>query len=206
MRMTRLYLSGRLYDLLIEPLVGNIRRYIERTVAENDLSPVLDICCGTGTQSHILKAGGNQVFGLDISMKAVRYAVWKNPHVAVICADAKRIPFKPAFFKSIVLSFSLHDKSPNIRFSIVEEAKRMLAPEGRIIFVDFESPRDKRSRWGSVPIRLIERAAGREHFRNYRDFLCQGGLRSLLSKHRLVEVSRKDAGWGNLAVVAAGKA
>ncbi|MBN1221742.1 MAG: class I SAM-dependent methyltransferase [Candidatus Aminicenantes bacterium] len=201
--MTRIYLSGRLYDWFIEPLVGNIRQYVGRLVSEYELSPILDICCGTATQTHILNSKGYRAFGLDLSLQAVKYAVWKNPQVPVICADATQSPFKKASFKGIVLSFSLHDKSPAERNVIMVEAKRLLDPGGKMIFVDYECPWSRRSRLGAFPLYLIELTAGGAHFRNYRQFLKQGGLRSFIRMHDLIEVSRQDMAWRTVAVAVA---
>jgi hypothetical protein len=50
---------------------------------------------------------------------------------------------------------------------------------------------------------MIEWIAGREHFRNNRQFLRQGGLRAFIQRHRLVEVERSNIAMGAIAIVLA---
>lgn len=201
--MANLFLSGRLYDWLIEPLVKGLRRKITDIVMRSGLFPILDICCGTGTQLHLLKSGKEVLIGLDLSLPALKYALHKYPAIPFICADAENIPFKGTSFKGIIISFASHDKSSQVRDDIINEAKRLLKPEGRIVLVDFENPWSRRSRIGSVLVYLIERSGGGEHFRNNRQFLREGGLRSFVKKHDLIEVERHDVELGALAIVVA---
>jgi len=201
--MANLFLSGRLYDWLIEPLVVGLKRKITRIINKHDLFPILDICCGTGSQLHLLQSRKHHVTGLDLSLSALKYALYKYPGIQFVCADAVQIPVKGASFKGIIISFSLHDKASCVRDDLMNEAKRLLVPEGRIILVDFENPWNRKSRVGSVLVYLIERSAGGEHFRNNRQFLRDGGLRSFIEKHELIEVERYDVELGVLAIVVA---
>jgi len=201
--MRNLYLSGRFYDWLIEPLVFSLKVKVERLFKQMDLFPALDICCGTGTQLHLLQSGEAKLIGLDISLSGLTYASHKYPRIPFVCADAASLPFKEVSIKGILISFSLHDKSPRIRDELMNEAKRLLKPGGRIIFVDFEQHWSLKSRVGSVFVYIIERLAGSEHFRNNRQFLRAGGLRAFVQKHDLIEIKRYDVEWGALAVVVA---
>jgi len=201
--MANLFLSGRLYDWLIEPLVKGLKGKISRIVMRSGLFPILDICCGTGTQLHLLQSDVKGLIGFDLSLPALRYALHKYPKIPFVCADGASIPFKGASFKGLVISFSLHDKSSQVRDDLMNEAKRLLKPEGRIVFVDFENPWSSKSRVGSVLVYLIERTGGGEHFRNNRQFLREGGLRSFIKKHELIEVERYDVELGALAIVVA---
>jgi len=201
--MRNLYLSGRIYDCLIEPLVLGVKGKVERLIKHRNLFPVLDICCGTGTQLHLLQSGGAKLIGLDISLSGLTYASHKYPRIPFVCADAASIPFKEASFKGILISFSLHDKSPRVRDELMNEAKRLLKPGGRIILVDFEQPWSIKSRAGSVFVYIIERLGGGDHFRNNRQFLRAGGLKAIVQKHDLIEIKRYDVEWGALAIVVA---
>jgi hypothetical protein len=54
---------------------------------------------------------------------------------------------------------------------------------------------------GNRPITLFfEIMAGREHFRNYRDFISWKGLPNLISKQNLMVVSKKIISGGNIAL------
>jgi demethylmenaquinone methyltransferase/2-methoxy-6-polyprenyl-1,4-benzoquinol methylase len=176
---------------------------IARYVAEHNLSPILDICCGTGRQGYLIGINRQNIIGLDRDRKMVQYAQSKYPSIPFICADAADIPLKNAYFKGIVISYSLHDKPPELRTKMLSEAKRLLAPEGKMILVDFELPWNRWSRLAGIFTYLIERTAGKEHFRNSRQFLKQGGLRALIKQNGIVEIERYDIELGNSSMVIA---
>lgn len=199
----QLYVQGRLYDWLIEPIVKGIKNKVAYYFQKYGLFPALDICCGTGTQCHFLGNINAQVYGFDIDPKIVEYASLKYPQRTFVCADAVNVPLKDHSFKGVLISFSLHDKTTEAQDKIMNEAQRLLNPEGAFIFVDFEKPWNTRSKRGAVISFMIERIAGSEHFRNNRRFLERGGLRSFIQRHRLVEVERSNVEMGALAIVVA---
>jgi hypothetical protein len=55
----------------------------------------------------------------------------------------------------------------------------------------------------SLYIYGIERMAGKEHFRNGRQFLQQGGLRSLIQQNGIEEIERHDIELAHTSVVVA---
>ena len=71
------------------------------------------------------------------------------------------------------------------------EARRVLTREGRIIILDFENPWSWLSRVGHMVVSGIERLAGKEHFRNGRQFLVNGGLQAFLPEHGLRVLERR---------------
>jgi ubiquinone/menaquinone biosynthesis C-methylase UbiE len=192
-----------LYDGILEPFLKPIKKKVASLAAQSDLFPVLDICCGTGRQCCWMAFKGGPVFGLDINFKLMRYASSRYPGPLFICADAAHLPFPDSAFRGMTISFALHEKSPKIRPLILAEAKRVLAPGGRIILVDFEKPWNKKSQRASAYTRLIEAVGGKRHLRNSRDFLERGGLRGLIKENGLREVERYDIEAGALGIVEA---
>lgn len=197
----KLYISGRLYDWLIEPSVKRIKRKVALYFQTYDLFPALDICCGTGTQCQILGKKNPNVYGLDFDQRMVGYAAKKYPQRSFICADAAKICFRNNSFKGVIISFSLHDKTSETRDEIMKEAQRLISSGGTVAFVDFENAWNIRSKFGSVLSFMIERAAGGEHFKNNRQFLKQGGLRAFIQRHQLVEIERYNIELGAIAIV-----
>jgi ubiquinone/menaquinone biosynthesis C-methylase UbiE len=123
--------------------------------------------------------------------------------VPFVCGDAAHLPFKDGSLRAVSVSFGLHDKSAELRSAILQEARRVLGPGGKLIAVDFEDPWNVKSTLGMLFGRAIERLAGREHFANGREFLKRGGLRGFLRKGGFVEVSRRDVATGSLGIVVA---
>lgn len=195
------YPPGRLYDLAFRRMMRRLRRRVARIVEGQGLYPWLDVCGGTGDQ--LRGRAGNLAIGLDLDFGMVRYAAARAPGVPFVCADASRLPFKAESTRAVSVSFGLHDKSPELRTAILAEARRVMGPDGRLIAVDFENPWNAGSRAGAFFVRTVERLAGGQHYRNGREFLRRGGLRTLLRDNGFVECDRRDVEAGSLSVVVA---
>ncbi len=206
------YPPGLVYDLAFRRMFRGFRRRVSRTVEKEGLYPWLDVCSGTGDQlrEHArVEASAHEThpaklaLGLDMHFGFVRYAAARAPGVPFVCGDAARLPFKNGSLRAVSISFGLHDKSAELRLAIIREARRALGPDGKLIAVDFETPWNARSRAGALFAQAIERLAPREHYRNGREFLANGGLRAFLRDSGFVEVDRRDVEAGSLAIVVA---
>ena len=200
--MRRFFIGGLIYDGFLEPPLKNIKKKVAHFVSRYDLYPVLDICCGSGVQCfRIFGNSRGGVYGLDLDRKMVRYAVSKYPHIPFVCADAASVPFKDNSLRGVILSYALHDKPPEKRTEILQEVKRLLNPEGKIVFVDFEPPWSMKSRVAKLYVWGIEKMAGKDHFQNGRQFLLAGGLRAFLRRNGLEEVERHDIESAHTSIV-----
>ncbi len=200
--LRRFYLGGLLYDWILEPSLGNIKKKVAQFVSRYDLYPVIDICCGSGVQCNRLIENLG-VFGLDLDDRMIHYASSKYPRIPFLCADAASIPVKDSSVKGAILSYAIHDKSPEMRTRILQEVKRILYPVGKVLFVDFECPWNRISRMASLYIYGIERMAGKDHFRNGRRFLSDGGLRFFLEQNGLEEIERYNVDLAHTGIVVA---
>ena len=199
----RFYLPGLIYTGILDVPLRGIRQAVCELTLKNNLFPLLDLCCGPGTQTSLLRRRGSAALGLDLNLRMLKYAVSRRQGAPFLCADALQTPFRPGTFRGIVISFALHEKEPAFRTRLLEEAKRILAPGGRLALVDFERPWDGSSKLAYLYISAIERLAGRGHFQNGRDFFRRGGLRTLLRESGLREVERRDNAAGTCALVLA---
>jgi demethylmenaquinone methyltransferase/2-methoxy-6-polyprenyl-1,4-benzoquinol methylase len=201
--LRRFYIGGLLYDLALEPPLNKIKKRVAHFISRYDLYPVLDICCGSGRQCFRLERNGNGVYGLDLDIGMIHYALSKYPHIPFMCADAANIPVKDSSVRGVILSYALHDKFPETRSRILREVKRILSHDGKIVFVDFKIPWNKKSRMASFYIYGIERLAGKEHFENGRQFLKQGGLDHFIRQQELEEIERHDVDMAHTSIVVA---
>jgi len=195
------YLPGRLYDLAFSRMFKGVRDWVARAIDGDRLYPWLDVCCGTGDQ--LRRRDGGPAFGLDLSFGFIRYAAARAPDVPFICGDAARLPFRGGSLRAVSISVGLHDKDCDLRAAILAEARRVLAPGGRLIAVDFERPWSAASMAGTLFTRAVERLAGRDHYGNGREFLRRGGLRAVLAGNGFTEVARRDIAFGSLGAVIA---
>lgn len=190
--MRKISLNPLIYEWAIEPLLGKVKGKIARLISKYQLDPVLDLCCGTGRQAHLIAGEHDRIYGLDMDFSMLFHAQKKYPGVYWVRGDAGQIPFKNDAYKGVILSFALHEKTEELRLEILREVQRILSPEGLVIILDYENPWDRRSRIGSVFNWLIERAAGGEHYKNFKQFLSKGALSSFLSEFGLIKVKSYD--------------
>lgn len=196
---------GHFYDCFIGTFLKSMRSRVALYIKEHGLFPVLDLCCGTGTQCSIISQSGSNVFGIDHDCGILHYAALHYPNLPFVCADAGSLPFKSAFFRSLIISYSLHEKTPAMRQKMIKEVLRVLKPESKIIFIDYETPWNFSSRIGRVFTFIIEKMAGKEHFRNCQQFLNWGGLRDFVQRSRLKELESIPIALGNSRILIAKK-
>jgi len=174
------YVHGWIYDIFLSTALNKTREYAADYINRTSLFPALDLCCGTGAQCRKIQRG--KIYGTDIDLKILEFAKSRMPYVPFICSDGIDLPFKEDQFKSVVIAYALHEKSLEVRHKMMQEVKRVLEWEGKLIIIDYENPIDLQSRLGRILTYFIERNAGKDHFQNGQQFLKQGGLRKFLSE------------------------
>jgi len=172
---------ARFYDLLLWPFLCRIRRDVARIVRDSRCTDVLDVCCGTGRQLRDLSRAGPR-------------------EISLFMGDACALPFTASSFNAAIVSFALHEMPADRRGGIVSEAMRVLAPGGCLLLVDYAEPRTARARFAHGFIRVIERLAGEEHFRNFLDFMRRGGLEGLATLYGLEPVLIRKHALGAIGI------
>jgi ubiquinone/menaquinone biosynthesis C-methylase UbiE len=194
---------AKLYDALFEPLNSGLRKIGMKMFPPKEGMAVLDIGCGTGAHlEHYQKAGCN-VFGIDQSPSMLQVARDRLGESAnLYMGDASNMPYPDKEFDLIIFFTVLHEMPRAVRSAVINEAKRTLKEEGRILLVDYNpGPIRPLKGWlyKSI-IAIVEFAAGGEHFRNYRDFIVNEGLPALASAHGLSVDKEKIVSGGNIAL------
>ncbi|MFC0117278.1 23S rRNA (guanine(745)-N(1))-methyltransferase [Pseudoalteromonas xiamenensis] len=115
----RAFLAAGHYSFLQSELVEKVKQY--------NVHALLDMGCGEGFYTQALKVDDlTQVYGLDISKAAVRYAAKRYPDCHFAVASCKQTPFNDCLFDGIISVFAP---------LFVEEAHRLLSEAGLIIQV-----------------------------------------------------------------------
>ena len=112
------------------------------------------------------------------------------------------MPYPDGIFDLVIAFFALHEMPASIRSKVVNESKRVMKKDGRILLVDYH-PGPIRFPKGwilKIMITCIEMAAGQKHFRNYRDFLARRGVFPLITGHRLSVERKKITTGGNIGL------
>ena len=105
-----------------------------RALAEIAPRPrLLEVGIGTGRISLPLAAAGIRVVGIDLSAKMLAVLRSKRAEIAVVRAEADRLPFRASAFDAALFSHILH-LVPDVEQTL-EESVRAVRPGGRLILV-----------------------------------------------------------------------
>lgn len=195
--------SARNYDKYVEPFNTVVRQIGLRMYPPQEGMRVLDVGCGTGTNLSLHHPAGCEVFGIDLSPEMAEMARKKlGDRAEILLGDASHMPYEDNFFDLVTTMMTLHEMPDLIRSKVMSEMIRVLKPNGHMLITDFHpGPIRFPKGWMYKSIALVfEIAAGREHFKNYRHFLANGGLPSLIIGNRLNLEKKKIVSGGNLGL------
>ncbi len=167
--------TAKIYDPILYFALKNIRQDIIRLIPNHD-ARILDLCCGTGDQLKKLSdAGFNNLTGVDLSTEMLKVARKGNKIANLLKCDVQHTGLPDASFDIIIISFAVHEKPAPMQNNMLAEAKRLLAPDGQLFLVDF-SLDDQAKMISKVAAGMIERMAGKEHYRNFKSYVNKGGM------------------------------
>jgi len=177
--------SGIFYSTFIDPLLKPMRRKIAGLIEPGE--NILDVACGTGAQIFELAEKASNAVGVDLSESMIKKAnnskrTRKKRNTHFFVADAANLKeFSKKEFDIAMMSLALHQFSPEMYTSILEEMKRV---SKKIIILDYAVPLPKN--YVGTGSRWAEFMAGRDHYRNFKKFYKNGGLNSILPKNNLL--------------------
>lgn len=184
---------AKIYDPLLYLAFKQIRIAVMKALLKYKDKPILDLCCGTGDQLKFLsKNGFRNLHGLDISDSMLKIARKGNCPIKIYTEDATKTGLKSGSVTVIIISLAIHEKDRNTQENMVSEAHRMMKKNGLLLIVDFVF--DERTLLpAKLGIVLIERMAGKAHYRNFRSYIKNDGLSSLLKpeKFEFIKSERK---------------
>jgi SAM-dependent methyltransferase len=172
---SRIY-DGAFYGRLLDPLNSDLHGFIADQVEPG--ARVLDVGCGTGALAFRLARKAGEVVGVELSPAMIAYA---NRRLGA--AAARNVSFvlgdvtaalggqPDGCFDVATIVLVLHEMPAEARAGVLREATRLAR---RVLCVDFHVPLP----WSLTGLlfRSVELAAGREHFRAFRDFNGRGGI------------------------------
>lgn len=149
-------------------------------------STVIDVGCGTGGFALKLAGKCKRVVGVDISGKQIQAAQKRVTKAGVKnvefvhgnAADLTRL--SGLKFDYATCSLVIHEVPQQQRLQILQSMKK--AADTIVIF-DYNTP-PPADFWGFM-VRTIEFFAGKEHFKNFKDFVRRGGLNPLVKESDL---------------------
>jgi demethylmenaquinone methyltransferase/2-methoxy-6-polyprenyl-1,4-benzoquinol methylase len=114
----------------------NWKKHIIKSVPSRSL--VLEMACGTGILTSLLKQNANTVYGIDLTFGYLRTLREKKIMTDFINGTAEFLPFQTKYFDCIVASYL--PKYVNLDL-LVNECHRVLKRNGFLILHDFTYPK-----------------------------------------------------------------
>ena len=175
------------YDTITAPFSGVMDKAVNFTNAQKD-SKILDIATGTGKLAFEFAKEGYEVVGIDLSEAMLDVAKKKNKYknARFEVADAINLPFADNSFDISSISFALHDMPLSIRQKVLKEMGRVTRPEGIIIVLDYDLPKNRISR------PLVYHLNSLFESDYYKDFI-KSDLEALLRKHGITVIEKQKA-------------
>ena len=137
---------------------------------------VLDLGCGNGRISRLIKERGFQTWGMDVNEKAIAFAK-ASPDLASIefsVQDAQKTDYEADFFDAVIEQAVLACMEKPDRALVMSEVYRILKPDGVFSIAEFGIREDKKEKYeidaritGEYGTRIVRRDDGSESFRSH---------------------------------------
>lgn len=135
---------ARRYDLANTVLSAGLHHVWKRqAIAAAGVQPgerVLDAGTGTGDLAELAVGRGALVTAVDASLDMLRIAKRRRPagRLTWVGGDITNLPFRSAWFDIVLTGFTL--RHPTNLDEGLRELKRVLAPAGRLVILEFARP------------------------------------------------------------------
>ena len=183
------------YDAATAFFLRGPRRALAETCAGLGARRVLDVGCGTGALSAMLRKRTDFAVGLERSAamlkagasgrrkRAADHGGGRHPGGAgreqfrplFVQGDAANPPFAPGSFDALVYALILHETTADA--DALLDAGFALAPLALVL--EWRMPERNLDVICAAWVHIIERLAGQKHYRQFRAFMRAGGVRGL---------------------------
>ncbi len=192
--------SATIYDPVLYLALNPIRLAVMDELSQHKDSSILDLCCGTGNQLKLLsKNGFKNLHCLDLSKEMLRVAEKSEYPIKIYNEDATETNFDDASFDIVMISFAIHEKDRETQEKLIEEVHRLIKERGTILIIDFSFD-EKTTKLGKMGIDFIERMAGGEHYLNFKGYIANGGLESLIKEDKFKFVKDVRAAFNGVTI------
>ncbi|MGB9703002.1 MAG: class I SAM-dependent methyltransferase [Candidatus Kapaibacteriota bacterium] len=172
--------DGWFYDKFIAPNQDRLFSLIKNIIEQN--SSILDVGCGTGRFSFTIADKSKSVVGIDLSSRNIEKAkslLAKNPNnkISFLHANISNLISNNHHFDYAVMTYVIHEVNEDERIKLLKDISSIA---DKIIIGDYLVPKPN-GFWSTVN-EVVEFAAGSEHYRNYKNYVRNGGLKDLANK------------------------
>jgi ubiquinone/menaquinone biosynthesis C-methylase UbiE len=162
---------------------------------------VLEVCIGTAENSVIIaeKRPNAEIIGIDLSKDMLALAKDKIDkkgirNIKTTVMDATNMNFKNEYFDIVLISLILHEVDDTIRYKMINESRRVLSDNGRIIIVDWDKPKRVTQKCLFSVVKLLEP-------KGFKEFL-ELDINEYFEKYSLKVLSEKKCDYTRIIEVA----
>lgn len=176
--------DGLFYDKVIAPNQDGMFRKIKSLIQPE--SEILDVGCGTGRLEFFLSDKCKKITGIDLSGKNIKQAEKKLRRSNRDNIYFKHIGFdnfiknNSVKFDYVIVTYVIHELPYEERLSLL---KGISVISKIIIAGDYLVPRPKG--WWNLLNEIVEFAAGKDHYDNFKSFVRHNGIAGLLDESGL---------------------
>lgn len=194
--------DGLFYDIFIAPNQDKAFNNIKPFITAN--STVCDVGCGTGRLAFKFKDACRKIDGIDFSKRNIEQAkknLLKNPSSKINFYHSDAVSFfrnNNKHYDYAVLSFVIHEIKEKHREKLL---LTLSEKANHVIVIDYLFPRPF-AFWTFLN-EAVEFFAGRDHYRNYKTYLTNKGIKGLAEKTGLhiVNEIRNNPTTSNIVVL-----
>lgn len=180
--------DGKIYDLFI---AKNQIKYFNRVkplIKEN--SKILDAGCGTALLSLVLKDLNINYTGIELSEKnfliaSQNLAKHKIDGIVYLADVSDYLNSRNEFFDYAFISFVLHEIDEEKRLQILQSIAKYSSYQ---ILIDYSS--NQENILYKFINRTVELIAGKNHYKNFKNFINNHGLMKLIDKLGLTIIEK----------------
>ena len=171
--------DGMIYFSVIDPLLRKLHKAVAKEIPEG--AKVIDVACGNGTLPMMYADLAAHVTGIDLDTGKLVFARKtaarrRYQNMIFIEKDATDLSdYEDASFDIATISMAIHQFDLRVAMRILNELQRIA---GQIIIADYRFPLP--NGFPGLITRTIERLAGSEHHRHFRNYLEFGGLPAII--------------------------
>jgi SAM-dependent methyltransferase len=164
--------DGWFYDTIIAPNQDKLFRQIEDIIG-----------CGTGRLAFRLSDKIKSVLGIDLSKRNINRAqlqLFRSPNYKISFQHrnvSDIIKRDHTHFDYAILTYVIHEVNEEERINLLNEIAQVA---DKIIIGDYLVP--KQNGLAGRLTEVIEYIAGSEHYRNYKNYMANGGIYHLAEK------------------------
>lgn len=176
--------DGKFYDKLIAPNQDKAFKIAKEIIT--DESGILDVGCGTGRLSFQLSEKCKSIDGIDLSERNIRVAkktlrLRFSERISFYHTDAADfLRVNRNHYDYAVLSYVIHEINEPERVQLLQLLSEY---SNKIILIDYLVPRP--GGFTDFVNGVVEFAAGREHFKNFKSYVLNNGIHGLAEKSGL---------------------